>query len=58
MKTPNNSQLENIQVDTNAQNQPNTDSCTNIENQKPNASSNLYQVSVAIRASIAAAGAV
>lgn len=58
MKTPNNSQFENIQVDSSSQNQPNTDSCTNIETQKTNALSNLYQVSVAIRASIAAAGAV
>jgi len=58
MKTPNNSQFENAQVDIHSQNEHIPSSCNNIENQKPNASRNLYQVSVAIRASIAAAGAV
>ena len=57
MKTPNNSQLDNTHLDS-SDNENHIDSSNPIENHRSKTSGSLYQASVAIRASIAAAGAV
>lgn len=57
MKTPNNSQLDNTHLDS-SDNENHIDSSNPIEKHRSKTSGSLYQASVAIRASIAAVGAV